>query len=106
MKTLCATMILINPMAKFALTMEPVALNVRAKATTITGMPENYWTRCYSRPVVLMNHVHLPGLSTHVGVLACLRHLCQPCGVPLFYEVPWHGYVFEDVKANNLRAWL
>lgn len=64
MKALCATMILINPMAKFALTMEPVALNVRAKACALTGIPPIYLVRCaLSLAADAESHV-LPHAST------------------------------------------
>jgi hypothetical protein len=41
----CATMILINPLAKFALTMEPVALTFRLKVLQWTGLQEAYLVR-------------------------------------------------------------
>jgi hypothetical protein len=45
LKTLCASVILVNPLAKFALTLEPVAHTVRIKAHSIGHMPLNYITR-------------------------------------------------------------
>eukprot|EP00892_Ulva_mutabilis_P007050 jgi/Ulvmu1/4717/UM002_0448.1 len=45
LKTLCASMILVNPIAKFAITQEPVALAVRAAASTRLSIKETYWFR-------------------------------------------------------------
>lgn len=45
LKTLCAAVILVNPFAKFAITMEPVALGARHAATRALKVQETYWFR-------------------------------------------------------------
>lgn len=47
LKTLCASLILVNPMAKFALTMEPVSATVRGAIAEKTGGDQaSYLMRC------------------------------------------------------------
>jgi hypothetical protein len=46
LKSLCAGVILINPIAKVAITMEPIALGVRHAAAEALKVQETYWFRC------------------------------------------------------------
>ena len=45
LKSLCAAVILVNPFAKFAITMEPVALGARHAAASALKVQETYWLR-------------------------------------------------------------
>lgn len=45
LKILCAAVILVNPIAKFAITMEPVALGARHAASEALKMQKTYWFR-------------------------------------------------------------
>ena len=42
----CASVILVNPIAKFALTIEPVALNVRSSVLGGLKSSQSYLSRC------------------------------------------------------------
>lgn len=46
LKGLCAAVILVNPIAKFAITQEPVALAARHAASQALKVQETYWFRC------------------------------------------------------------
>ena len=47
-KTLCACVILVNPVAKFALTMEPVAFTARSSVAKALNLPAGYLTRYFN----------------------------------------------------------
>jgi hypothetical protein len=53
LKSLCAAVILVNPFAKFAITMEPIALAMRHKTSRKLKVQESYLFRCGTVTVLL-----------------------------------------------------
>ena len=67
-KTVCASVILVNPIAKFALTIEPVALNVRSSVLGGLKSSQSYLSRC------ALSHATAVLASTHSAhACACLH---------------------------------
>lgn len=105
-KTLCAALILINPVAKFALTMEPVAINVREAVFGRLGIKPAYIHRFAINTAIAVAIVVLARYLPYLSLVMSLIGSFMTLSISVIFPAAANYMIHAGELPPAERAWI